>query len=137
MYPPFLFLQNTSSLTSFLISWSFEDISINREEKSLPKTSKWQFVAHWNFIRRSTGHVHFPSVLLRCMIDLPTPTVMMLFALWIKIQERRKMYTFHLGLNDLMLAKSCAIFAFSRFHILSLLFGATVCLVNNLTVFCC
>lgn len=39
---------------------------------------------------------------------------------------------FHLGLNDLKPAKSCAMFAFSRFHILSLSFGAIMCLVNNL-----
>lgn len=39
---------------------------------------------------------------------------------------------FHLGLNDLKPAKSCAIFAFSRIYILSFSFGAIVCLVNNL-----
>lgn len=39
------------------------------------------------------------------------------------------MYAFHLGLNELTLAKSCAIFAFSTFRILSHLFGATACLL--------
>lgn len=117
---------------SLLISWSFEDIYSSGREKPLPKASSWQLASHWSFTRGK--HVLFPSVLIRHMIALLTSAITIFFALCIKTQPRRKMCTFHL---DLTLAKSCAIFAFSRFLVLSLSFGATVCLVNNLTVFCC